>query len=231
MTKIEDIGFIVFIRRYEEKSSLIKIFSKNNGLISGYLNNVTREQIGNLVHFTWTAKSITQLGTLRIENMKSNIGTLLNSKRNLYILENIVSLITNLLYENYLPSLDLFSQIENIIHIMDDDDKNVIRDYFYFENLLLNELGTGILFEEKRINEVYYVSPKTGLAVSKEIGEPYKNILFTFPALFRMEEINKNIFIECFGVIDYFLKKYLRENCPYKMDTVLNNRNKIKFIF
>ena len=40
--KIEDEDFLIFLKKYEENSLFIKILSKNNGIISGYVKNLKK---------------------------------------------------------------------------------------------------------------------------------------------------------------------------------------------
>lgn len=216
--KIEDNGFIVFVKQYGENSLLLKILSKENGLISGYVSHIKKNkldyQVGNLVKFLWSAKNINQLGTLRIETIKSYLSIVITNRFYLNIIDNIASLINNLLYERYLEN-NLYFVIENILNLMfhDIDKKHIIKEYLIFENTILNVIGTGIIFDNLcPFEKLYYISPRTGLAVSQEKGEPYKNKLLLFPEIFKSNEFSKENIIECFEVIDYFLKKYLEEN-------------------
>ena len=85
------------------------------------------------------------------------------------LIENIAILINELIYERYLEN-NLYKKIENIFNsIIENKTKNeILKEFLYFENTLLNVLGTGIIFEKNTlIYELYYISPKTGLAVSK----------------------------------------------------------------
>ncbi|GMO62195.1 MAG: DNA repair protein RecO [Rickettsiales bacterium] len=213
--KIEDIGFIVFVRKYEENSLLVKLLTKNNGVITGYVNetkyNKKEYQIGNLLSFNWFAKNLTQLGTLRTELIKSYTSTFIENRFNLRIIENMAFLISNLLSENFLPDEELFTTMENIFKSMSKKRTQnlILKKYFYFENLLLNTLGTGIVLEDSNFKKLQYVSKNSGLAVSKEKGDPYKEKLLQFPTIAKTTKIKEGDFIECFEIIEFFLKKYL----------------------
>ena len=41
--RIEDNGFIVFVKKFEENSLLVRILSKENGLISGYVKHTKKD--------------------------------------------------------------------------------------------------------------------------------------------------------------------------------------------
>ena len=145
------------------------------------------------------------------------------------MIENIAILINELIYERYLEN-NLYKKIENIFNsIIENKTKNeILKEFLYFENTLLNVLGTGIIFEKNTlIYELYYISPKTGLAVSKTKGEPYKDKLFLFPQLFLKNEILEQELQETFDILDFFLKKHLNQNeniLKYKKIATLNKK-------
>jgi len=216
--KIEDFGFITLIKEYEENSLLIKILSKENGLMSGYVSHVKKQrsnyQIGNLIKFTWSAKNVDQLGTLRVELVKSYLSTFIGSRFGLYLIDCITSLINDLLYERYREH-KLFQTMEVIFNLVAENAEKclIVKEYLLFENAILNVVGTGIIFEQNgNMGKLYYVSPKTGLAVDKQMGDPYKDRLLVFPRIFKNEQPNRADIIECFYVMDFFLKKYLNNN-------------------
>ncbi|HSQ97727.1 MAG TPA: DNA repair protein RecO [Rickettsiales bacterium] len=216
--KIEDCGFIVFIKKFEENSLLVKVLSKENGLISGYVKHTKKDinqyQIGNLVNFSWSAKSTNQLGTIKIEVVKSFLSNFISEKFYLNLIESITVLINELIYERYLEQ-NLYNKMYTIFNyiIQNKEKELILKEYLYFENILLNILGTGIIFDNAvNLNELYYISPKTGLAVSKIKGEPYKDKLLYFPLLFQKEKIEQKDIFQCFEVMSFFLKKYLDEN-------------------
>ena len=231
--RIEDNGFIVFVKKFEENSLLVRILSKENGLISGYIKHTKKDinqyQLGNLVIFVWSAKNNNQLGSLKIELIKSYLSIFITNKFYLDLIENITISINELIYERYLEN-NLYKNIENIFNsIIENKTKNeILKEFLYFENTLLNVLGTGIIFEKNTpIYELYYISPKTGLAVSKTKGEPYKDKLFLFPQLFLKNEILEQELQETFDILDFFLKKHLNQNeniLKYKKIATLNKK-------
>jgi DNA repair protein RecO (recombination protein O) len=234
--KIEDIGFIIYTKKYEEDSIFVKILSKENGVINGYFQiakyNRTHCQIGNLVKFSWFAKNITQLGTFKIELIKSYTSCFIENKFNLRMFENMTILTHNLLLENYLPDDKLFMTMKNILNNMNRGISHefLIKKYFYFENLLLNILGTGIVSDKKNLKNLSYISKKSGLAVTKEKGEPYKEKLLLFPIIAKTNNFTKKNVIECFEVIEFFFEKYLVMEIgdKEKYNNIANTRGKFK---
>jgi DNA repair protein RecO (recombination protein O) len=235
--KIDDSGIITFVKKYEENSLLVKVLSKENGLVSGYITHAKKEknncQLGNLIKFIWSAKNINQLGNLKIELIKSHISYFIENLFFLNLLESMTLLINTILYERFLEK-NLFVLVNNIIVSVHNKETTfeILKKYLIFENTLLNVVGTGIIFDEEEIIEnLFYISPKTGLAVSKTKGGPYKDKLLFFPKIFKKNKIEKEDIFECFNVIDFFLKKYLNEISEQKYQNIIVLRtNLLKII-
>ena len=175
--KIEDFGFITSVRKFEENSLLVKILSKENGLISGYVMHIKKDrinyQVGNSVKFTWSAKNTNQLGSLKVELVKSYLSYFMTDRFYLTLIDNITLLINNLLFERFLEK-NLYNIIDVIFGlIVNNEDKDkILKLYLIFENTILNVIGTGIIFEKNlNINDFYYISPKTGLAYIESLSK------------------------------------------------------------
>jgi DNA repair protein RecO (recombination protein O) len=85
-----------------------------------------------------------------------------------------------------------------------------------FEVLLLDELGFGLDLEScaatgKR-DELIYVSPKSGRAVSRAAGEPYRDRLLPLPSFLNgplMERADTRMLQEAFVLTGYFLERHV----------------------
>ena len=66
--KFEDIGIIIDIRKYNESSAIVKIFSKNHGIYKGFVKSAFSKknqsifQVGNLISFEWRSRVEEGLG-------------------------------------------------------------------------------------------------------------------------------------------------------------------------
>lgn len=74
-------------------------------------------------------------------------------------------------------------------------DKSWVHLYVLFELHLLQEVGFGLKLKSCAVTDsreaLSYVSPKTGCAVSHEVGAPYAEKLFPLPLFFLMDVRNK----------------------------------------
>ena len=96
--------------------------------------------------------------------------------------------------------------------------KDWILKYIFWEIFLLAELGYGLDLEKCVVSGVkenlIYISPKSGKAVSKNEGEKYKKKLFNLPKFL----INKNVkptndsLKQAILLTGFFIDKFLKKN-------------------
>jgi DNA repair protein RecO (recombination protein O) len=86
-----------------------------------------------------------------------------------------------------------------------------------FELQVLSELGFGLDLEScaatGAADDLVYVSPKSGRAVSRGAGEPWRDRLFRLPAFFAGEEIaaSDSDIADGFAMTGYFLTRHVLE--------------------
>ncbi len=89
------------------------------------------------------------------------------------------------------PHPNLYRAASSIADELDTSD-NIPAMLVRFEMVLLAELGFGLDLETcaatGRHDDLIYVSPKSGRAVSREAGAPYRDRLLPLPAFLRGEE-------------------------------------------
>ena len=76
MPTIQDAGFVISIKKYNDRSKIVKIFSKNNGIVSGFLKNKHiktekyKDQVGNYVNFSCELKNIDSYGNVETQSIE-----------------------------------------------------------------------------------------------------------------------------------------------------------------
>jgi DNA repair protein RecO (recombination protein O) len=87
-----------------------------------------------------------------------------------------------------------------------------------FELLMLAELGFGLdlatCAASGRADDLVYVSPKSGRAVSRDAGEPWKDKLLALPAFLRdvdADEPSANDIADGFALTGFFLLRHVLE--------------------
>lgn len=225
---IQDIGYITYIKKSREKSLLIKVLSKNNGVVYGFINNglnkykYYKNQIGNFVQFTSTASN-DNFNIIETELIKSNLEAYFYRKSNLIVFNSAVALINSFVKEN--------EEIDNIYNIFNNLICNMIKHndiwLYYIDFLLsiLDHIGININVNKCYLtgkNDTYYISPKTGNCVIKELGEKYKNNLFVIPRCLKSFDYSMEDILNTLKICFYFINKFIKENNLFYMTNELN---------
>ena len=139
-------------------------------------------QLGNLIRIDAYARIEENMLSFKTEMIQPVAVNFMNNPQKLSVLSAICSLCVACLQENenlerFYYYIDSFFQLIN--------QENWLVHYAFFEFYLLEYLGIGLDLSEcadtGKTDDLEYVSPKSGKAVCKESGEPYKERLFSYP--------------------------------------------------
>ena len=218
--QINDEGIIIKKRKYRESSLLVTFFSLNHGINSGLVKGVLKKdfgtyEIGNKVYIKSSFRLSDQLWNCKFELIKNNSVTYFDNKNKLSTLLTICSIIDLSLPKNN-PQINIYKRTVDLIE--DLITKDWILKYIFWEIFLLAELGYGLDLEKCVVSGVkenlIYISPKSGKAVSKNEGEKYKKKLFNLPKFL----INKNVkptndsLKQAILLTGFFIDKFLKKN-------------------
>lgn len=212
-----DIGIIIAKKPLKEYSSIILLCTKDHGLYSGVINDASRKarfiyQIGNLVDFYWKARLEEHIGSLKCEMIKSYGNYLMNNKTKLYAFNSIISIIKIAFHERELHNnffLSFKQYLDNLVTSFN------FVEYIKIELGILMHAGYGLQLERCAVtesnNDLCYVSPKSGRAVSRSVGAKYANQLLPLPH-FLTSDIYTAPSIEqkkqALKLTSYFLNRY-----------------------
>ncbi|WP_022722666.1 DNA repair protein RecO [Rhodopseudomonas sp. B29] len=190
-----DEGIILGVRRHGEAGAIVELLTREHGrhlgMVRGGASSRLRPMLqpGNSVLAVWRARLDEHLGYYQLESARMRAATLLAVSHAAYGVTHLASL-ARLLPERD-PHDDIHAMLE---HILDDfDDAGVAaRHLIRFELAMLTELGFGLDLSTcaatGATHELVYVSPKTGNAVSRTAGEPWRDRLLRLPAFLRDDE-------------------------------------------
>jgi DNA repair protein RecO (recombination protein O) len=194
-----DDGIVLGVRRHGEASAIVELLTRGHGrhlgLVRGGAASRMRPvlQPGNSVRAVWRARLDEHLGYYQIEGMRLRAATVLASSHAVYGVSHLAAL-ARLLPERD-PHEDLYDRLERTLDDFDDIGEaaaHLIR----FELAMLAELGFGLDLETcaatGTTSELIYVSPKSGGAVSRAAGEPWRDRLLRLPAFLREGESRSN---------------------------------------
>lgn len=217
--KLQGRGIIIAKRLLEENSSIITLFSKENGIYSGFVSKLKTKsgidihQIGNLVDFHWNARLEAHIGTFRCELVKSYSSKLMYDKYKLYSMNSVLSIIAASL-KPHDKHPNLFDDLLLYLEKLTSADFSFL-DYIKMELSILSEVGYGLDISKCCSSgleeDLVYVSPKSGRAVSRAEGKPYASKLLPLPVFLTSEsepdtaeEIRTS-----FNLTGYFFKLYV----------------------
>src|SRR5262245_57949254 len=187
-----DEGIVLGVRRLGESSAIVELLTREHGrhlgLVRGGASSRMRPllQPGNSVTAVWRARLDEHLGYYQIEGTRLRAATLLASSHAVYGITHLGSLV------RLLPERDPHEDIYEMLgHMLEDfDDAGVAAAHIIrFELAMLAELGFGLDLETcagtGETDDLIYVSPKSGGAVSRRAGEPYRDRLLRLPPFLR----------------------------------------------
>lgn len=207
-----DQGLVLHVLPHGENAAVVKLFTLERGLHAGYVHGAHSSskrpllEIGNLLQAEWNAKTDDNLGTYKLELETQFAAMMMDSKEKMAALKAISSLLSESLPERETHP-DLYQVTLALLTIMahgDDTLESWGAPYVKWEISLLRELGFSLDLTRcaggGSAQELGYISPKSGCAVSYSAGEPYKDKLLPLPAFLKpnggpeeTEEIIKGI--------------------------------------
>jgi len=237
-----DNGIIISMRKHGDNSLILNVLTENHGLHSGYIRNKISKknsfiyQMGNVLSITWTGRLEEHLGYFKCELLYSFSYKFLNNRLALNALNSFCDLHNFLLPEREVYK-NLFSKSIKFLEFTDTENTEWVREYIRWEVILLSELGYGLDLSSCAVtgnnNDLHYVSPKTGRAVSTEVAGKWKNKLLNLPSFLVSVDnktINKKDILDGIKLTSFFLKKYLftlNLNLPISRDRFINELKKL----
>jgi DNA repair protein RecO (recombination protein O) len=216
--KLEDEGIVLSCTKFGDSSLVLKVFSKNHGVIGGMVRgqkkNMALAQAGNLIKFFWNARLEEHLGAMQMEAVKLYPAMYFGDYSKVLMVNSITSMLKNLLPEKECY-YDLYENLLVLFESLNGDDW--LKNYALFELEILSKIGFGLDLTScaatGQTDNLFYISPKSGAAVSFEAGKPYKDRLFTLPKFFR-NDYNPTHYeiVEAIEVTRYFISKNLKSS-------------------
>jgi DNA repair protein RecO (recombination protein O) len=181
-------GIVLGVRRHGETSAIVDLLTgprgRWSGLVRGGRSRSQRPvlQEGNLVLATWHARLEEHLGLFAIEPLSLRSGWLIDDPGKLAALTTLTCL-CQLLPERE-PHSRLYEAARLVLDALDDYDIWPAL-FVRWELGLLDELGFGLDLAHCAATgdreDLTYVSPKSGRAVSRGAGEPYRDRMLKLP--------------------------------------------------
>lgn len=183
-----DHGIIIGVKRYGESSAIVEMLTREHGRHMGIVKGgrsarmQTMLQPGNSADCVWRARLEEHLGSYQMEVTRSRAADIMGAPLALHGI-NMLGWLLRLLPERD-PHPDVYETVEMMIdHLGEAHISPVLMVRFELE--ILAELGFGLDLSccaaTGRTDDLAYVSPKSGRAVSREAGEPWRDRLLALP--------------------------------------------------
>lgn len=184
-----DDGIIIAVRRHGEANAVASLLTRTHGrhpgLVHGAAGKAMRGvlQPGNRVKAWWRARLSEQLGSWRLEMADAVSARLMADADRLSALAAACALAEAALPERQ-PLPAAYDSLDALLTALDADSWPSV--YVHWELALLRALGYGLDLSccaaTGGTDDLAYVSPKSGRAVSAAAGEPYRDRLLPLPA-------------------------------------------------
>ena len=218
--RFTDNAILLSVTKYSESTAICRLLGREHGIISGAVRGAMSRkhkgnyQAGNSFQVEWSARLAEHLGSLKCEVTSSVTAYFLNDELRLSGLNSLLILTQNTLAEHD-PHPQLYDALHGLLEKMKHNDNSWLADYARYELLLLEESGFQLELTRCAVTgeteNLIYVSPKTGCAVTAQTGEPYKGKLLKLPEFLRhANKVASDAELhDALGLTGYFLEHRL----------------------
>ncbi|MDV7142205.1 DNA repair protein RecO [Tropicimonas sp. TH_r6] len=190
-----DEGALLAVRPHGETAAIVEIFTAEHGRHAGVVRGGTSRKMtpilqpGTQLSVEWRARLEEHLGAFRVEPVKSRASATMGERRALYGLGAACALLSFALPERE-PHPGLYGATQHLLDAMGHDPRWPEL-YLLWERALLEELGFALDLGTCAVTgseeDLAYVSPKSGRAVSRAGAGIWADRLLPLPGLLRGE--------------------------------------------
>lgn len=208
-----DEALILSYKRHGESHALLEILTKAHGRHKGIVQgggsrkHAPNLQPGLVVSAEYSARLEEHLGTFKIEPAGSYVVGLMNDPVRLLAFQSIIAMIQFSMEERD-PHPRLYQ--ETLAWLQDE---NYMHHYLRWEIVLLSEAGFELDLETCAVSGVsenlLYISPKTGRAVSAQAAGEWADRLLPYSPAFQSENCTLEEIRSALEVTEFFLNGWL----------------------
>lgn len=217
----QDEGIVLGVRRHGESNVIAEIMTRARGRHLGLVRGGRSRRMqpvlqpGNSVSVTWRARLDQHLGTYQVEPTELRAARLMESATAVYGVQALAALL-RLLPERD-PHPHLFEALGVILENL--HEPAAAGELFVrFELAMLEDLGFGLDLAQcaatGQREDLRYVSPKSGRAVSRAAGEPWADKMLALPDFLaqgsRLSADHESL-SQAFELTGFFLRRHVYE--------------------
>jgi DNA repair protein RecO (recombination protein O) len=213
----QDTGFVLTARRHGETALIVELLTadrgRHAGLVRGGQSPRRRAlfQLGNLVAASWRGRLPEHLGQLDCELVRAHAARFLDDPDRLAALAAAAAVLNTALPERE-PHRDVYDAFAALVVAL--DSAEWAQYYVAWERDLLAALGFGLDLSRCAVTghnqDLAFVSPRTGRAVTREAAEPYRDKLLPLPEfLCRQAAATQSDIVAGLNLTGYFLDRHV----------------------
>jgi DNA repair protein RecO (recombination protein O) len=217
-----DDGIVLSLRKHGESSVILHLLTREHGRHAGLVRGGNSQkqrgilQPGNEVSAVWRARLEEHLGNITVELLDSHSARVLSDPDRLAAMLSACALIDACLPERELYA-ELFASLRELLTLLPGEGWEAA--YVGWELSLLGELGFGLDLESCAATgvteDLAYVSPKSGRAVSAAAGAAYREKLLVLPRFLTAQApvetgtLEKGALSDGLRLTGYFLERHM----------------------
>ncbi len=188
-----DHGILLSARSHGETSAIIDVFTETHGRHAGVVRGGTSRRIapilqpGAQLDVVWRARLEDHIGTYQVETLRSRAAAAMSGRLALAGLNTVCALLEFCLPEREVHPR-LYAQTEQLLDLLGQDDIWPLA-YLRWELALLEATGFALDLESCTVTgareELIYVSPRSGRAVSRQGAGEWADRMLPLPDCLR----------------------------------------------
>jgi len=217
----QDEAIVLSVARHGEHDALLEVMTREHGRARGFVKggmgrrNKANLQAGNKLSVNWRARLETNLGRFTVELIHSPLGQMMGEGARLSALAAATAVVASTMTEREAHK-GVYGGLEAVVELLQNEEGDISHWGAALARLelgILKELGYGLDLSEcaatGSTENLVYVSPKSGRAVSAEGGAPYKTKLLALPAFLLGAESKFDVSeaVAALTLTGYFLER------------------------
>ncbi|MFU1476459.1 DNA repair protein RecO [Roseovarius sp. C7] len=214
-----DRGLLLAVRPHGETAVIIDVLTEAHGRHAGVVRGGRSRKLraalqpGAELDLVWRARLDSHMGAFTVEPIRSSLAVGLGERQALAGLNAVTAMLRFALAEREAHG-PLFDRTKGLLEMLGEAEHWPLA-YLHWEMALLDELGYGLDLRScavlgREANDLSYVSPRTGRAVSRKGAGDWADRLLPLPAcLLEIAPTRAEELLQGFRVTGHFLSQHL----------------------
>ena len=220
-----DQGILLNVSRHGENSVIIDVLTSDHGRHAGFVLGGRSYklkptlQVGAHLDLVWRARLEDHLGTFKVELIRSRNALVMSDRQALAGLNSVIAMLLTFIPEREVCN-PLYITTEHLLDIIDQQELWP-QVYLKWELAMLGYLGFGLNLSACAVTgereNLDYISPKTGNAISTKAAGKWADKLLPFPQILKGETAKDTFAVKtALDITGYFFKNHVAKGLGVK---------------